>query len=79
MKEIEQIVDSYINQAANLGTLVALIFCGFINYFHRKENRIQNARIKVLENSLKEKESRIIAFEERLAILEKQIEIEKKS
>lgn len=77
MKEIEEIVDSYINQAANLAGFLAFFMGLLINHYHRKENTLQNSRIKVLENALKEKESRLVILEERLTILEKQFEEKK--
>lgn len=77
MQEIEQIIENFINQTAHFLSVLTFFLIWLIHYFHRKENRSQNSRIKVLENALKEKENRLVILEERLTILEKQFEEKK--
>lgn len=70
MQEIQDVIDSFINQTAHFVAGLAFILVFVINFFHRKENRIQNARIKKLENSMQDLGKEQSRHEERTTILE---------
>lgn len=73
MNEIEQIIEKFINQTAHSVAFISFLLLFVINYFHRKENRIQNARIKKLENSMFDLNKEQGRQEERTAILENHV------